>query len=104
MNVSCASRWNGFGYAVASAVRAAAPPPGAVDVAVTTPGGTATATGAYTYLGAPTVTVLSPAAGPAAGTKSADELAKFQEFRTTAINNNRSALAINRTMMAPISK
>ena len=35
---------------------------------------------------------------------SADELAKFQEFRTTAINNNRSALAINRTMMAPISK
>ncbi len=40
---------------------------GAVDVAITTPGGTATATGAYTYLGAPTVTVLSPAAGPAAG-------------------------------------
>jgi hypothetical protein len=35
---------------------------------------------------------------------SADELAKFQEFRTTAINNNRSALAMNRTMMAPISK
>ena len=35
---------------------------------------------------------------------SADELAKFQEFRTTAINNNRSALAINRTMMASISK
>jgi len=35
---------------------------------------------------------------------SADELAKFQDFRTTAINNNRSALAINRTMMAPISK
>jgi hypothetical protein len=35
---------------------------------------------------------------------SADELAKFQEFRTTAINNSRSALAMNRTMMAPISK
>ena len=35
---------------------------------------------------------------------SADELVKFQEFRTTAINNNRAALAMNRTMMAPISK
>jgi len=35
---------------------------------------------------------------------SADEIAKFQEFRTTAINNNRAALAMNRTMMAPISK
>jgi hypothetical protein len=35
---------------------------------------------------------------------SADELAKFQEFRATAINNNRTALAMNRTMMAPISK
>ena len=35
---------------------------------------------------------------------SADELAKFQEFRTTAINNNRAALAMNRTMMAPLSK
>jgi hypothetical protein len=34
----------------------------------------------------------------------AEDLAKFQEFRTTAINNNRSALAMNRTMMAPISK
>ena len=28
---------------------------------------------------------------------SADELAKFQEFRTTAINNSRAALAMNRT-------
>jgi hypothetical protein len=35
---------------------------------------------------------------------SSDDLAKFQEFRTTAINNNRAALAMNRTMMAPISK
>jgi hypothetical protein len=35
---------------------------------------------------------------------SADDLSKFQEFRTTAINNNRAALAMNRTMMAPISK
>jgi hypothetical protein len=39
------------------------------------------------------VTFLSP-----------DELAKFQEFRTAAINNNRAALTMNRTMMAPISQ
>jgi len=32
------------------------------------------------------------------------ELAKFQEFQTTAVNNNRAALTLNRTMMAPISK
>lgn len=35
---------------------------------------------------------------------SAEDLAKFQEFKTTAINNNRAALAMNRTMMAPLSK
>jgi RNA polymerase sigma factor (sigma-70 family) len=34
---------------------------------------------------------------------SAAELAKFQEFKTTAINNTRAALTINRTIMAPIS-
>jgi hypothetical protein len=34
----------------------------------------------------------------------AEDLAKFQEFKTTAVNNNRSALTLNRTMMAPISK
>jgi hypothetical protein len=34
----------------------------------------------------------------------ADELTKFQEFRTTAINNSRAALALNRSMMAPISQ
>jgi RNA polymerase sigma factor (sigma-70 family) len=32
-----------------------------------------------------------------------DEIAKFQEFKTTAINNNRAALKLNRTLMAPIS-
>ncbi len=32
-----------------------------------------------------------------------DDLAKFQQFRTTAINNNRMALTLNRTMMAPIN-
>ncbi len=34
---------------------------------------------------------------------SADELAKFQAFRTEAIKNNRSILSLNRQMMAPIS-
>jgi hypothetical protein len=32
-----------------------------------------------------------------------EELAKFQEFETTALNNNRAALNLNRTLMAPIS-
>ncbi len=42
---------------------------GAVDVVVTTPGGTATGTGAYTYTAtaAPTFTSIAPAAGPIAG-------------------------------------
>jgi hypothetical protein len=35
---------------------------------------------------------------------SPEDLAKFQEFRTAAINNNRTALTLNRTMMAPISQ
>jgi hypothetical protein len=34
---------------------------------------------------------------------SPEELSKFQEFRATAINNNRAALSINRNMMAPIA-
>ena len=40
---------------------------GAVDVSVTTPGGSDTATGAYTYVEAPTVTELEPNHGPASG-------------------------------------
>jgi RNA polymerase sigma factor (sigma-70 family) len=35
---------------------------------------------------------------------SEEELTKLQEFRTAAINNNRSLLTLNRTMMAPISE
>jgi hypothetical protein len=34
---------------------------------------------------------------------SPDDLTKFQQFTTTAINNNRTALSMNRTLMAPIS-
>jgi hypothetical protein len=34
---------------------------------------------------------------------SAEELAKFQDFRTTAVNSSRTALTLNRTLMAPIS-
>ncbi len=33
-----------------------------------------------------------------------DELAKFQDFRTTAIKNSQAALLMNRNMMAPISQ
>ncbi len=40
---------------------------GAKDVAVTTPGGTGTGTGLYTYVAAPTVTGISPNSGSAAG-------------------------------------
>ena len=42
---------------------------GAVDVAVTTPGGTGTGTGAFSYVapGTPTVTSVSPNCGPVAG-------------------------------------
>jgi hypothetical protein len=40
---------------------------GAVNVAVTTAGGTATSTGAYTYVAAPTITSVSPSSGPTAG-------------------------------------
>jgi RNA polymerase sigma factor (sigma-70 family) len=33
-----------------------------------------------------------------------DEVASFQTFRTNAINNSRSALSMNRTLMAPLSQ
>jgi RNA polymerase sigma factor (sigma-70 family) len=39
----------------------------------------------------------------AASFLSPGELTSFQEFQTTAINNNRAALSMNRSMMAPIS-
>jgi hypothetical protein len=57
--------------AAGTAVTATAPPqPGtgvqAVDVAVTTPAGTVTLPGAYTYL-APTVTSMTPTSGPGTG-------------------------------------
>lgn len=35
---------------------------------------------------------------------SADEIVKFGEFRSVAINNNRAGLLINRKMMAPGGK
>lgn len=40
---------------------------GAVDVAVTTSGGTATAAGAFTYVAPPTITGVVPNSGPASG-------------------------------------
>ena len=63
---------NATSYTVNSAAQITATAPsgsGVVDVTVTTPGGTS-ATGAgdqYTYVGAPTVSSLSPTSGPAAG-------------------------------------
>jgi hypothetical protein len=33
-----------------------------------------------------------------------DEIASFQTFRTNAVNNNRAALSMNRTLMAPIAQ
>ncbi|HYN43323.1 MAG TPA: IPT/TIG domain-containing protein, partial [Thermoanaerobaculia bacterium] len=59
-------------YTVNSATRITATTPvhaaGAVDVAVTTPGGTATSTGGFTYVvPTPTITAVSPSSGPAAG-------------------------------------
>jgi hypothetical protein len=43
---------------------------GAVNVVVTTNGGSATGTGAYTYLAAPTFISISPLSGPLAGSQS----------------------------------
>ena len=40
-------------------------------------------------------------AGRAGSFLSAEELKKFAEFRTAAINQNRMALAVNRKLMAP---
>ena len=48
-------------------VTAPAGPAGAVDVAVTTVGGSATLAGGYTYVAAPSITSLSATSGPTAG-------------------------------------
>jgi len=57
-----------FSISSATDIVATAPPhiAGAVDVAVTTPGGTATVAGAFTYL-APSVTSVNPDSGTVAG-------------------------------------
>ena len=47
--------------------------------------------------------IYQRAAAGAGSFLSPEELGKFQEFRTTAINNSRGALNMNRAMMAPIS-
>ena len=56
--------------ATANSITATAPAhaAGAVDVVVTTPGGTATATNGYTYVPAPTISSISPNVGPTIGT------------------------------------
>ena len=60
-----------FTVSSATSITATAPPgaTGTVDVTVTTTGGTSAtvATDKYTYVGGPTVTSISPAAGPSSG-------------------------------------
>ena len=62
------------GVTVVSATQATALAPahaaGDVDVSVTTPGGTATLSSAYTYVAAPSLTDVSPNEGPATGGQS----------------------------------
>jgi RNA polymerase sigma factor (sigma-70 family) len=48
--------------------------------------------------------IYAQVAAKAATFLSADELAKFQEYRTNAISNSQTMLLINRKLMAPISK
>lgn len=48
--------------------------------------------------------VYEQVAGRATSFLSPAEIEKFRQFTTTAIKNNRSALALNRTMMAPIGE
>jgi hypothetical protein len=59
------------GVAVVNATTVTATTPahaaGAVDVSITTPGGTGTGTGVYTYASAPTVTAIDPSLGSPAG-------------------------------------
>ena len=48
--------------------------------------------------------ILAQVAAKAGTFLSADELAKFQEYRTNAIKNSQTTLLMNRNMMAPISQ
>ena len=49
-------------------------------------------------------TIYQAAAQRASAFLSAEELKKFQEFTATGVSNNRMALTMNRTLMAPISQ
>jgi RNA polymerase sigma factor (sigma-70 family) len=49
-------------------------------------------------------TIYQQAADRGGAFLSPEDLAKLQEFKAAAINNNRAGLALNRTLMAPISK
>jgi hypothetical protein len=49
-------------------------------------------------------TIYDRAAGQAGGFLSAEDLTKLQEFKAAAVKNNRAALTLNRTMMAPIAQ
>src|SRR5262249_39713615 len=47
--------------------------------------------------------IFQQAAARAGSFLSPEELTKFQEFKTAAVANNRAALSLNRSLMAPIS-
>lgn len=64
---------------------------GAVAVVVTAPGGTAT--GAYTYVGAPTISTISPNSGPATGLQTV-VITGTNLVTTTAVAFNGAAAAI----------
>ena len=48
--------------------------------------------------------IYQRAAGRGRAFLSAEELARFEEFRGTALSNSRAALTLNRSMMAPIGQ
>jgi RNA polymerase sigma factor (sigma-70 family) len=47
--------------------------------------------------------IYQRAAGAGSAFLTAEEIAKFQEFKKAALNSSRGAITLNRTMMAPIS-
>ena len=79
----------------------------AVPVKVTTPGGTGTKTGAYTYVAAPTVSSVAPTSGPVAGGNSVTvhganlATASKVTFGTASVTSFTSDTATAITLMAP---
>ena len=69
---------------------------GAVDVVITTPGGSATGTGAYTYYAAPTFVSISPSSGPLEGGQSVTITGtNFVTGATTVTINGTAATSVS---------